>query len=170
MSDTNVTAPPGLSVCCHLWEASWAFASVSISQTVVRPENSYTLPTLCGCQDDFACKNLLRFTRSCSFFPFFPFSLLTSLHPPHHLCCIRWDWVWSFSLLSLRQGIATVCELCACDGRRCSWVVGSSSLLDLLFPPNSHPVAALKWGPSAECLCVSLPNPHKDPSLCHKFI
>lgn len=36
--------------------------------------------------------------------------------------------------------------------------------------PTSHPVAALKWGPSAECLCVCLPNPHKDLSLCHKFI
>lgn len=35
--------------------------------------------------------------------------------------------------------------------------------------PTSRPVAALKWGPSAECLCVCLPNPHKDLSLCHKF-
>lgn len=36
--------------------------------------------------------------------------------------------------------------------------------------PTSHPVAALKWGPSAECPCFCLPNPHKDLSLCHKFI
>ena len=70
-----------------------------------------------------------------SFFFFLP-SLLTSLHPPHHLSRIRWDWVWSFSLLSPRQGIgsgarAVYVRLVA----PCQRLVGSSSLLDLPFPP-----------------------------------
>lgn len=130
MCDTSVTAPPGLSVCCHLWGVSSAFARVSISQTVVRPQNSHALPTLNCCQDNFVCKHLLHFRCSSCLF-----SLLTSLHPPRHLSCILWDWAQSFSLLSPRQGIASAREWCTCDGGRGHRLVGSSSLLDLHFPP-----------------------------------
>ncbi|KAI9543369.1 hypothetical protein NQZ68_012018 [Dissostichus eleginoides] len=37
---------------------------------------------------------------------------------------------------------------------------------------NTHVTlnVALKWGPSAECPCVCLPNPQEDLTLCHKFI
>lgn len=97
--------------------------------------------TVTHCQLYRAAKTILyariSFTSSAPtpFPSFFLFSLLTSLHPPHHLSCIRWDWVWSFSLLSPRQGIVTVCKLCACDRGQCQRLVGSSSLLDLLFPP-----------------------------------
>ncbi len=85
MSDTNVTAPPGLSVCCHLWGVSWAFASVSISQTVVRPENSYARPTLNHCQDNFVCKHFLPCScsgSSCLFLPPFSSHLPPSSSPP----------------------------------------------------------------------------------------
>lgn len=135
LSDTNVTAPPGLSVCCHLWGASWAFASESISQTAreqLHTANFISLPRRFCMQ---ASPSLLA--------SFFLLSLLTSLHPPHHLSRIRWDLVWSFSLLSPRQGIASTRGLGMWDDGQCHRLVGSSSLLDLLFPP---PVTLLlRW-------------------------
>lgn len=162
MSHTNVTAPPGLNVCYHLWEASWAFASVSISQTVIRPENSYALPTFYLPRRFFYASISFTSAATAPLASFFLLSLLTSLHPPHHLSCIRWDQVWSFSLLSPRQGIESACEFCACDGSQCQRLVGSSSLLDFLFPP---PVTlSLCWMGSICWVSVRLPpNPHKDP-------
>lgn len=83
MCDTSVTAPPGLSVCCHLWGVSSAFARVSISQTVVRPQNSHALPTLNRCQDNFVCKHLLHFRcSSCLFLPLFSSHFPPSSTPP----------------------------------------------------------------------------------------
>lgn len=83
MCDTSVTAPPGLSVCCHLWGVSSAFARVSISQTVVRPQNSHALPTLNCCQDNFVCKHLLHFRcSSCLFLPLFSSHFPPSSTPP----------------------------------------------------------------------------------------
>lgn len=63
------------------------------------------------------------------------------------------------------RGIASESAIAApetCGVSRACWT-------SYFFPPTSHPVAALKWGPSAECLRVCLPNPHEDLSLCHKF-
>lgn len=69
-SDTNVTAPPGLNVCCHLRGASWAFASTSISQTV-RPENSYARPSFILLPRWFCMQaSFLHFSCSCSSLPF----------------------------------------------------------------------------------------------------
>lgn len=116
-------------------------------------------------------RNLLHFSCSCSScLFFFLLSLLTSLHPPHHLSCIRWDRVWSFSLLSLRQGIVSVRGLVHVRWRPMPETCGVFKPAGPPISPTSNPVAALKWGPSAECPCVCLPNPHKDLSLCHKFI
>lgn len=139
--------------------ASWASARMSISQKPsLRPENSCERPTFYLCQDHFCMRASLFASAApaplASFFFFLP-SLLTSLHPPHHLSRIRWDWVWSFSLLSPRQGIGS--------GARavyvrlvglCQRLVGSSSLLDLPFPP---PVAlSPHWsGVHLLSVCVS---------------
>lgn len=86
---------------------------------------------------------IISFTSAAPLASIFLLSLLTSLHPPHHLSYIRWDGVWSFSLLSPRQGIVSVRGLRTCNGGQCQRLVRSSSLLDLPFPP---PVTlSLRW-------------------------
>lgn len=93
-----------------------------------------------------------------------------SRHPPRHLPCIHWDSVWSFSRSSAGMRV--------CDGVRALYVrsqpkpetCGVFKPAGLPTSPTSRPVSALKWGPSAECLCAGLSNPHEDPSRLHKFI
>lgn len=70
MSDTGVTAPPGLSVCRHLRGASWAPASVLISQTAIRPgersrsANFLTPPRRFVCTQESPSLQLLLFLLS----------------------------------------------------------------------------------------------------------
>lgn len=146
MCDKNVTAPPGLCACCHLWEASWALANLPLSQTAVRSQSSFTLPTFMLCQGNFECKHLLHFRCS---FPSCLFSPLFSSHfPPSSSPPVLRPMRLSVKLLTFvsKTRIASVYRLCTCDGSQCQRLVGSSGLLDLLFSPASRSVAALKWG------------------------
>lgn len=130
-------------------------------------QNSYALPTLYSCQDDLYAR--ISFTSPApapfpSFFLFSPPSILLTTCP---------------ASAEIECELSHFCHqdkglwLCASCVSRWRPLPVSCGVFKLARPPissNSHSAAALKWGPSAKCLCVSLPNPHKDPSLCHKFI
>lgn len=112
MSDTNVTAPPGLSVCCHLWEACWAFASVSISQTVVRPEQLRTanfiwLPRRFCMQESPSLHPLLLLLPLPFSFLFSPHSILLTTCPASAEIECELS-----HFLSQRQRILTLWKLC----------------------------------------------------------
>lgn len=171
-SDTSVTGPPGLSVCDHLWEASWAFARLTISQIVVRAweqlrtADFISLPRRFCMQASPSLELPLLLLPLPSFLlsllPSPPSSSPPALHP----------------LRSSVRFLAFVSKERDCDCVRVVYVrlrpmpetCGVFKPAGPPISPTSHPVAALKWGPSAECLCVCLSNPHKDPSLFHKFI
>ena len=154
-------------------ELSWAPARASISQTVVRPENSYARPTFYHCQDAF-CMQEISFTSAApapllSFLPSFLFSppsiLLTTCPASAEIEC----------------EVSHFCHqdkgLWVCVGRvHARWrpTPETCGVFKPAGPPISPPPVTLSLRSSGvhllSVLASAFPNPHKDLSLCHKFI
>lgn len=138
-------------------ESAEDLPNMSISQTVVRAREQLHAANFTRLPRHFSFLLSLLLLLSAFLQSFFYPLLLTFLHPPHHLSRIRWDSLWSFSLLSQER-----------ETRDCVRVTVYRSTAEVLWGPG--PVIGLKCCPSAECLCVCLSNPRKDPLRSRKFI
>lgn len=140
------------------------WAEVSISQTVVRTQNSSALPTLNHCQHTFRMQasSSLRCLILSPFSSHFPPS---STPPVPHSPRSSGKFL---TFVTKNKGLKKRID-CRSAGhaREACGVFGPAG------PPRSlhqSPHCCAEVQPSVECLCACLPKSHEDLSLWHKFI
>lgn len=159
--DMDVTAPPDLRVCCHLWGNELKCRS---SQTVIRTQNISALPTLNHYQHTFRMQASSSL-RCLILYPFSsPFPPSSTPPVPHSLRSSG-----KFLTFVTKNKELKICIHCQIAGHARE----TCGVFRPAGPPRSlHqlPHCYAEVQPSVEYLCACLPNSHEDLSLWHKFI